>query len=81
MSFDYPSSLGWAISYTKDCFTHKPRAVRGQLKRSKCVQRHFQNHVVWTRAYKCSVKSYVTKGPQQILFMQGHHTLLYIINE
>ena len=36
--------------------------VRAQKTCPNAVPRHFQNHVVWSRALKCSVKSYVT-GP------------------
>ena len=46
-------------------FTHEPRAVTMKLwkpirKWSKAVPRHLQNLVVWSRIFKCSMKSYVT---------------------
>ena len=55
------------LRITKGHFTHKPRAVIMKLwePRRKCprvVPRDLQNNVVWSRALKCSVKSYVT-GP------------------
>ena len=34
----------------------------------KAVPRHFQNHVVWSRTLKCSVKSYVTQPLNQVQF-------------
>jgi hypothetical protein len=37
-----------------------PEIVRAQRKCPKVVPTHLQNHVVWSRALKCSVKSYVT---------------------
>ena len=51
--------------YTKGHFTHGPRAVTMKLwePKRKCpngVSTHLQNHVVWSRTLKCSVKSYVT---------------------
>ena len=68
-------SLPWVTAH----FTHKPRAVTMKLwepkiKNPKAVPRHPQNHVVWSRIVKCSVKSYVT-GPStkcyfnKVLFM------------
>ena len=65
---------------TKGHFTHEPRAVTlklWELKRKcpKAVPRYLQNHVVWSRILKCSVKSCVT-GPSikcyfnEFLFMQ-----------
>ena len=38
------------------------KIVRAQKKCPKAVPRHFQNHVVWSRTLKFSVKPYVT-GP------------------
>ena len=47
--------------------TYEPRVVTMKLwepekECPKAVPRHFQNHVVWSQALKCSVKSYVI-GP------------------
>ena len=62
-------------------FTHEPRAVTMKSwepirKCPKAVPRHLQNHVLWSRTLKCSVKSYVT-GPStkcynfnELLFMR-----------
>ena len=52
---------------TEGHFAHKPRVVTMKLwepkrKCPKAVLTHLQNHVVWSRTVKCSVKSYVT-GP------------------
>ena len=49
--------------------------VRAQRKCPKAVPTHLQNHVVWLRTLKCSVKSYVTKPStkcyfNEFLFMQ-----------
>ena len=72
-------------------FTLEPRAMTMQLwepKRSvqKTIPRHFQHHVVWSRALKCSGKSYVTKPStkcsyNEILFKQGPHTRWNIMNQ
>ena len=53
--------------------THEPRAVTMKLwepkrKCSKAVPTHLQNHVVWSRTLKCSVKSYVTEPSTKIYF-------------
>ena len=45
------------------------KIVRAQKKCPKAVPTHFQNHVVQSWAFKCSVKSYVT-GP----LTRGPHT-------
>jgi hypothetical protein len=45
--------------------------VRAQKKCPKAVPRHFQNHVVWSHALKCSVKSYVT-GPSTKCYLNEH---------
>ena len=61
-------------------FTHEPRAATIRLwepkrKWSKTIPTHLQNHVVWSRTLKCSVKSYLT-GPStrcyfnEFLFMR-----------
>ena len=60
--------------------THEPRAVTIKLwkpirKCLKAVPRHLQNHVVWSRTFNCSVKSYVTRPStkcyfKEILFMR-----------
>ena len=49
----------------KGHFTHEPRAVTMKLwepkrKCPKVVPTHFQDHVLWSRTLKCSVKPYVT---------------------
>jgi hypothetical protein len=56
-----------SISKSKGHFTHEARAMTMKLwepkrKRPEVVPRHLQNHVVWSRILKCSVKSHVT-GP------------------
>ena len=35
--------------------------VIAQMKVSKAIPRHLQNHIVWSHTLKCSVKSYVTR--------------------
>jgi hypothetical protein len=58
---------------TKGHFTHEPRAMTMKLRKlkrtcPKAVPRHLQNHVVWSRTLKCSVKSYVTGPSTQCYF-------------
>ena len=76
---------------SKGHFTHEPRAVTKKLwepkrKCPKAIPRHLQNHGLWSRIFKCSVKPYVT-GPStkcyfnEFLFMQGPHTWSNIINK
>ena len=55
------------LEITKRHFTHEPRAVTMKLREPnrkcpKAVPTHLQDHVVWSRTLKCSVKSYVI-GP------------------
>ena len=67
------SSLGY-VHYTEGHFTHEPWAVTMKLwePKRKCakaaVPNHFQNHGVWSRALKCSVKSYVTMPSTKCYF-------------
>jgi hypothetical protein len=72
--WNWTKKLVWAghEGSTKGRFTHKPRAVTMKLwepkrKCPKAVPTQIQNHVVWSRILKCSVKSYVT-GPQPNAF-------------
>ena len=58
-------------------FTHKPRAVtlKSREPKRKCpkaIPRHLQNHVVWSRIHKCSVKPYVTKPSTKCYFNEFH---------
>ena len=53
-------------------FTHEPRVVAMKFWEPKrncleAVPTHLQNHVVWSRSLKCSVKPYVT-GPSTKCF-------------
>jgi hypothetical protein len=53
--------------------SHEPRAVTMKLwepksKWPKAIPRHFQNHVVWSRILKCSVKSYVIRPSIECYF-------------
>ena len=68
------------VVHSKGHFTHEPRAVTLKLwepkwKCPKAVPRHLQNHIVWSRIFKCSVMSYVI-GPSikcyfnEVLFMR-----------
>ena len=68
----------------KGYFTYEPKAATMKLwePKRKCPKAfpiEFQNHVVWSRTLKCSVKPYVT-GPStkcyfnECLFMWGPHT-------
>ena len=66
-SDNYTCSMSYLHWYIKGHFTHEPRAVTMKLwepkrKCPKAIPRHLQNHVVWARIFKCSVKSYMT-GP------------------
>jgi hypothetical protein len=42
--------------------------VGAQRKCPKAVPTHLQNHVVWSRIFKCSVKSYVTRASTKCYF-------------
>ena len=42
--------------------------VRAQRKCPKAVPIHLQNHVVWSRALKCSVKAYVIGSSTKCYF-------------
>ena len=69
---------------SKAYLTHEPRAMTMRLrepkrKYAKAVARHLQNHVVWSRTLKCSVKSYVTNSSNkyyfnEFLIMWGPHS-------
>ena len=69
-----PSSImRSAIHQAMGHFTHKPRALimkLWELKRKcpKATPNHLQNHVVWPRIFECSVKSWVTRYLNQMLF-------------
>jgi hypothetical protein len=67
-----PESSFSLVGYFKGHSTHEPRAVTMKLwepkrKCPKVVPTHLQNHVVWSRILKRSVKSYVT-GPSTICY-------------
>ena len=72
-------------------FTHEPRTVTMKLweppkKSPKAIPKHFQNHVVWSRAVKCNVKIYVTMPltkcySNESLFMWGPHIWYNIVNQ
>ena len=74
MSLELSYELVWATSHTSQepwpwtCESPKRKC-------SKAVPTHLQNHVVWSRVPKCSVKSYVS-GPStkcyfdEFLFMR-----------
>ena len=76
---------------SKGHFTHEPRAVTMRLwepkrKCPKAALRHFQKHVVWSRALERSVKPYVTEPPtkcysNEFLLMQHPRTWSNIINQ
>ena len=78
---DVRSFRPWASHlWSKGHLTNEPRAVtmkawEPKRKSPKAVPTHLQNHVVWSRILKCSVKLYVI-GPStkcyfiEILFMQ-----------
>ena len=79
--------LECTIFCTLGLFTHEPRAMtmkswEPKRKCPKAVPTHFQNHVVWSWALKCSVKSYATMPSikcyfNECLFMQAlWHTWL-----
>ena len=58
----------------KGHFTHEPRSATIKLwepkrKCPKAVPRHLQNHVMWTRTLKCSVKPYVTGSSNKCYFL------------
>ena len=64
------------VLYRKGHFTHEPRAMTMKLweperKCPKAIPRHLQNHVVWSRILKCSVKSYVTGPSTKCYFNAG----------
>ena len=42
--------------------------VRAPKKCAMAIPRHFHNHVVWSRALKCSMKPYVTRALNRTLF-------------
>ena len=72
-----------SLATSKGHFAHEPGAVTMRLwepkwKCPKAVLRYLQNHVVWSRTLKCSVKSYVARQKLQHcksvifrLFLQG----------
>ena len=67
------------ISVTSSHTNRDHEIVRAQKKCPKTIPRHFQNNVVWSRVFECSVKSDVT-GPSikcyfsELLFMWSPHT-------
>ena len=63
----------WSWKSIKGHFTHEPRAVTMKLwePKRKCpmaIPTHLQNHVVWSHALKCSVKSYVSRPSTKCYF-------------
>ena len=48
--------------------SHDHKIVRAQKKCPKAIPKLFQNHVVWSRALKCSMKSDLTGTLNQMLF-------------
>ena len=74
LSFSWPDTLH-SVGTLRAHFTHEPRAMTRKLwepkrKCLKAVPRHLQNHVVWSRTLKCSVKSYVTMPSSKCYFCE-----------
>ena len=58
----------------KGHFAHEPRAMTMKLwepkrKWPKAVPIHLPTHVVWSRTFKCSAKSYVTRSSTETISM------------
>ena len=67
------ATLASRFTLSEGHFTHEPRAVTMQLWEStrkwpEAVPTHLRNHVVWSRALKCSVKPYVTRPSTKCYF-------------
>jgi hypothetical protein len=48
--------------------SHDHEIVSAQKKCLMAVPRHFQNHLVWSRVFECSVKPYVTRPSTNCYF-------------